>query len=307
MINSILEDMEGVSVAITSIGLDGEKIDQVTLMEKPRIFVKSGTTVATAYGTLKEWEASYEILMETGIRTSIGEVVICKVKEHGNALIAGPSIISEMEYVVSLLESQNPEKVFVDGAFFRHGFARISEATVLVIGSNYHQNIDIVVEDAKAIVNKFSIKRPLFDVEFLENRDQICLFNDSQNFQEFNSKSILGMTEKIFSDENKKYRFLYVSNSLPNELIEYMVSNRLKLEGIIVETPMNIQLSDLNMKRLSKLVKNVYTLKPMNLVAVCYNPYSPKGYRFNDQQFKDSLEQSIGMRVFNVRKEECDE
>ncbi len=299
--------MEGVSVAITSIGLDGEKIDQVTLMEKPRIFVKSGTTVATAYGTLKEWEASYEILMETGIRTSIGEVVICKVKEHGNALIAGPSIISEMEYVVSLLESQNPEKVFVDGAFFRHGFARISEATVLVIGSNYHQNIDIVVEDAKAIVNKFSIKRPLFDVEFLENRDQICLFNDSQNFQEFNSKSILGMTEKIFSDENKKYRFLYVSNSLPNELIEYMVSNRLKLEGIIVETPMNIQLSDLNMKRLSKLVKNVYTLKPMNLVAVCYNPYSPKGYRFNDQQFKDSLEQSIGMRVFNVRKEECDE
>ena len=106
-------------------------------MEKPRIFVKKGYLVATAKNTLSEFEAEYEIIKKTIIFTSIGPVYILKIKKEGNALIAGPSIVLDMEKLVKIADEFNVEKILVDGAFFRHNFTKISNATVLIIGANY--------------------------------------------------------------------------------------------------------------------------------------------------------------------------
>jgi len=104
VINSILKDLDYNNVAITSIGLDGEKVDQVTFMEKPRIFVQEGYIIATASDTLKMFEAEFEELQTTNIYTPIGPIIIVKIKKAGNALIAGPSVVFDMEKIIQLLE-----------------------------------------------------------------------------------------------------------------------------------------------------------------------------------------------------------
>jgi len=162
-----LSQLKDQSVGITSIGLDGEKIDQVTYMEKPRIHTKAGDIVATAEKTLEAFEASYEVVGQTDIRTSIGNIVIVKITIAGNALIAGSSTVSGMKRTIEILKGFGLNKILIDGAFFRHSLARISDATVYVVGANYNPDMMKTVEDSKLSSKKFDIHKPSADFDFL--------------------------------------------------------------------------------------------------------------------------------------------
>ncbi len=87
MLNQIINEYKGEIIAITSIGLDGEKIDNVTSRPKPRIRVYPKTIIATAYDCLKECYFDFLILEETDIRTPLGEIVIIQVSTEGLALV----------------------------------------------------------------------------------------------------------------------------------------------------------------------------------------------------------------------------
>ena len=60
------------TLGLTSIGRDGESTDIVTGTEKPGIFVKEGTLIATAKDMLRLGDVTKEILMTTGIPTPLG-------------------------------------------------------------------------------------------------------------------------------------------------------------------------------------------------------------------------------------------
>lgn len=303
MINSILYDLETTKIAITSIGLDGEEIDQVTYLEKPRVYVSKGYIVATARDTLKAFEAEYETLIETDIFTPIGDLVIVKIKKAGNALIAGPSVIFDMEKTLKLLDEFVLDKIFIDGAFFRHSLAKISEATILVVGANLHQEMDRVVLDAELTFRKFNLKEPPQNVDFLVGKSHIHLVDEQGKFIDLGFDSVIGNTVKIFNWKNKNYRFLYLPKAFTNDFLEKLVEFRREFHfDIILDSPTNIQLNLLNLNNLFKLENQIYILKPTNLVAVCYNPCSSRGYKFDDLIFKKKLEHVLGQEVFNVKE-----
>ena len=62
------------TLGLTSIGRDGESTDVVTGTEKPGIFVREGTLIATARDMLRLGDVTTEILETTGIPTPLGEV-----------------------------------------------------------------------------------------------------------------------------------------------------------------------------------------------------------------------------------------
>lgn len=175
---------------------------------------------------------------------------------------------------------------------------------MLIIGANYSSVMEKVVDNAVNIVKKLSIKTPPINTEYLSKIDNIALLNDMDSIKILDFETVIGNTAKIFSTENEKYRFLYLPKSLTNNLVKIMVENRMKYNfDIILKSPINIQLNDHNLNNLWKLKNKIYTLNPINLVAVCYNPYSPKGYQFNDSIFKKKLEDKIGIKIYNVKRE----
>ncbi len=308
VINSVLADLKYNNIAITSIGLDGEEIDQVTFMEKPRIYAQKGYIIATAKSTLESFNAKYEVIKETNIFTSIGNVVIVKVIEGGNALVAGPSVILDMEKIVEILSSYAPKTIFIDGAFFRHSLAKIAEATVLVIGANLSGDIDKVTQDAVASVRKFSLDKADDRLDVLADKHNVCLVNEQYEIVELDFDTIIGNTAKVFVEGNRKCRFLYLPKALTNNFLLKMVEERSNYSfDIIVKSPVNIQLNIDNMSNLFKLKNQVFVLNKINLVAVCYNPASPRGYAFNDVEFKNVLEDKLHRKVFNVSKDVSNE
>jgi len=272
-------------------------------MDKPRVYVLEGYYVATAKDTLRAFEAEYEVVIETDIFTPIGNIFVVKIKKAGNALIAGPSVILDMEKIIKKLQEFHLDKVFIDGAFFRHSLAKISEATILVVGANLHNEMDIVISDAKATFKKFNLDPAPEKYSFLLNSEHVCLLSSEGKCIDLGFDSVIGNTVKIFNWKNKKYQFLYLPKALTNDFLEKLIAFRQEFHfDIILDYPTNIQLNFKNLNNLFKLKNKVYILKPVNLVAVCYNPISPRGYEFDNLVFKEKLEQALGQEVFNVKE-----
>lgn len=268
------------------------------------MYALEGYLVATASETLKEFEAAYETLEDTEIFTSIGYVKIVRITKPGNVLIAGPSVVSDMDKTVLLLEKYDLKNIFIDGAFFRHSLAKVAEATILVVGASLSHDIDKVVSDAVATVHKFSLKTVRKDLEKLQKYDNVCLVNEQNKIIDLKIKSIIGGTAKIFSKDGEKCKFIYVPRSLTNDFVQTLVDQRRDYKfNIIVKSPVNIQLNIENLSNLFKLDNEVFVLNSINLKAVCYNPTSPYGYEFDKMEFVEKLEKSLGMKIFNVVEE----
>lgn len=266
------------------------------------MYCLEGYTIVTASETLPEFEAEYEILEKTNIFTSMGCIYIVKIIKSGNALIAGPSRILDMEKVVKKLDDYDLKNIFIDGAFFRHSSAKVAEATIFVIGANLSHDIDKVVKDAVASVGKFTLEKPKKWLDFLKNEENVCLVNERNNFKRLDIKSVIGNSAKIFNENNKNYRFLFLPLSLTNDFVERLVEERRGFKwDILINSPVCIQLNIGNLENLFKLSNKVMVFNPIKLKAVCYNPMSPRGYEFNDFQFRQILVERIGINVFNVK------
>ena len=107
------------TLGLTSIGRDGESTDVVTGTEKPGIFVREGTLIATAKDMLRLGDTTLEIMETTGIPTPLGEVVIFRARSDGNVQLAGPSITTQLKEVSRLFFEMGADKSIIDGALGR--------------------------------------------------------------------------------------------------------------------------------------------------------------------------------------------
>ena len=304
--NEYLNHFDRSNLAVTSIGLDGEELDQVTNLEKPQILVQPGYLVATAYDTLGKYTCDYEIIKTLDITTSIGNVVIVKINSRGKALVAGPAKVTDMARLISELKNYQLDKIIIDGAFSRHVFAKITQATILVVGANYSRDIDLVVNDAVILHKKFSLK--YHDLKDFCFGDKICLINDDNMMINLEYSSIIGNVDRFFNLDFKNISKVYFPKSLTNKFAERLIVERRRCKfDIIVDSPINIQVHHGLLKKLFQLENQLYVDNPLNLSLVCYNPVSPLGYEFDNEEFKKKLTMNLGREVFNVLEGERDE
>ena len=137
VLNYILEHYQG-TIGITSVGRDGESLDSVYKVSKPRIFVLEGTIVASTTEALENSSIEYEVLKNTGIITPMGEVQIIRVSNEGYVDVAGPSYAEQIKEVYQ--EVYDLVDLFIiDGAFSRKQIAasNIVEASILVTGAAF--------------------------------------------------------------------------------------------------------------------------------------------------------------------------
>ena len=125
------------TLGLTSIGRDGESTDIVTGTEKPGIFVKEGTLIATAKDMLRLGDVTKEILMTTGIPTPLGEVVILRARSAGHVQLAGPSITTQLKSVSQAFFELGADRSIIDGALGRKslGARSVAEGVILCTGA----------------------------------------------------------------------------------------------------------------------------------------------------------------------------
>jgi len=308
VLNQIIKEYKNTVIALSSIGLDGEKIDNITAREKPRIKVYPQMILATAQACLTECYFDYEVIEKTAISSPLGDIVIIKVLTEGLALVAGPSTITAMKEIVEIFKKHQVTKILIDGALFRKSLAsiKVSDATVLATGASYAKNIDKVVEDTALLVEELTLKEVEKDLyELLINERNSLVMDKKNNKTVINLTTLLNNEKTVKTYLTKKTKYLYLTGALTNKLVQVMIDQRFILDDltIIVKDSTHIIVDPSYMKKLKLTNTKVLVLKQLNVLFLTYNPSSPFGYHFKDDLFKQKLTEKINLPIINVLKD----
>lgn len=304
VLNSIIETYHHQVLAISSIGLDGELIDNVTSLPKPRIFVYENMMVATAFECLKAAEATYEIIDKTGIETALGEIVIIRIKTSGNVLVGGPSIVTQMEALIKHIKTLKVDKILIDGAFSRKTISKSTDACIFAIGAVYSNDISKVIDAARLTIRQFSLPKVKDNLSYLESLDKVTLVNKNSHNIILDYDSVIQFQQEILDLITQDIEYVYLPGSLPSQFAKELIKKRKTvLPNIILKSPTHMVLPEIVLNNLFNTGILINVLYPVNLVGIMYNPFSPTGYVFDDQEFQDKLKCITNLPVINVMNE----
>jgi len=123
-------------LGLTSVGRDGEDLDAVTDLPKPRIRPPVGTLLATAEASARRATAPLTLVAGTGVHTGLGPVGIYRVTGRGAVVFAGPVTVEGATSAREALVAAGAHRVLVDGAIDRRASAspHLADGVLLATG-----------------------------------------------------------------------------------------------------------------------------------------------------------------------------
>lgn len=144
-------------VGLMSVGVDGETFDALGGHAKPPVSVSADTVVCTSENALRQIDASYDVLRSTKIRSSLGEVLICRMHRSGDVVLSGVRHRADVRFLTSALAEYSVDRVIIDGAFDRMAAASPQSADVVIAatGMAVAEDVETVAQVSARWVQRF--------------------------------------------------------------------------------------------------------------------------------------------------------
>jgi hypothetical protein len=290
---------KNLSVGITSIGYDGEDIDNITGLPKPRIFARKGTLVATTNRCLKVGTAKIEKLEETSFSTPLGNIVIGKIIEEGLIVVAGPNKGNELSVTLDKLKILGNELILVDGALNRIVPLMKTDALILTTGAARSIDNDFLAKEVQCIYNLFNLpkieKKDLMNLKNIEQKVITLIQKDySKKYLKTNSLISLSDIQELINRLNEETQLIYIPGVLTEFALSELIKKEVKLlksKNIIISNPTHllvggntISLMDTLLK-IKKLGINLKIIKTIPILAITVNPFYLL-YRYENSRYE---------------------
>lgn len=284
---------------LTSIGYDGESVDQVTGTDKPRIRVPAGTLVATARGLLARCRVEKEILETTGLATPLGEVILFRALDDGFVELAGPSVIADMKSLIDGVRARHDALILIDGALSRlssagHGLV---EAVILCTGASVDADFDRVM--AQTLLTAQQLQFPGTARQAELSRAAAWLPDEAAQVLAPGHANEDGIPAAWRDEDTLALKGL-VSERRARALLDWA---GFVDKTLILEDPTRLRVSPATFERLRRRRIAFEVLHPVKLLGIAVNPWSPRGHAFDEIRAVRILEQS-GVPIINVRRQE---
>ena len=300
-LNAIIDLFSEYKIGLTSIGLDGEELDQVNFLPKPKIEVKKGMVIATASACLDAAPILYKVITKTNLFTALGPIKIIEVLSKGHLVVAGPTTNSDLK---SLIELMKPyvDKVLIDGAFNRMTFSNIDliEGIILATGAIVHPSMDKTIEKTKAIVDAFHAPKSLVYDHIpsyklaIHTQDAVYLYHQ-KNYE---------MMKQAIDEHARHIESIYIQGAITPKLIDLLIAKRIENIDLVCDDPTKLLLSEIYFKHIKTLKINLHVIHSCKLIAVTINPFSPNGQHYDEDEFLKRMKDNLFIPVFNVLKME---
>ncbi len=307
VLRRLAEDYPDLSVALTSIGIDGERRDQVTQTDKPEICLRPEMFFVTAENFYRRKLLSAEVLgIDERYTTSLGKTIYARAKGTGKILIAGPPSTGGLRQVIAKMQEWGVSLTIVDGALSRMSLAApsVAEGMILATGAAYSaqpdQLVRRMVELQRLICLPELADRPLADSLADIEQGMRVIGKDGVLYDPGFASALL---EQVWSNPEwlQQGDTLYVAGVVGDSLL-----NRLRLvennQCLFVRDFTRIFASGpvVNSYLASgRVIKTLYSTRP---VAVTFNPLAPSGYRLDSEKMCKRLEEVLGIPVYDVRR-----
>ncbi|TVP95454.1 MAG: hypothetical protein EA374_03995 [Acholeplasmatales bacterium] len=295
-LNHVIQLFSG-QVALTSIGLDGESIDQLTGLPKPAIDTVAGMVIATARSTLSAATATVTVLEETPFQTALGPVCIVRVRRAGTVCVAGPTTNRDLQSVIEHLQAYHPH-VLIDGALERRTFAGIKSMSGMVLATGAAVSPDMAETIKKPAHVERLFALPTFSDLPRWPAEMRLAYHDAEGDLVWLKKDYRVLT--TIKDRLIRGGTLYVRGAITSRLTSFLRDHRLGGFNIVAEDATKYTLSLQEFAVFDHLGVSAYVTRRCPLLAITLNPWSPTGHHYEAAHFYTAAVTALKTPVYNV-------
>ena len=290
-------------IAVTSIGLDGEKTDQVTQTEKPEVTLAVGTYFVTTEYHYRQRQLLSEICQLSEDTTSLGRLVTARVLQEGKAILAGPSSTGRIRTLIGELRELGVDLTIVDGALSRKSPASpaVTDGLILTTGAAIAPDLNSIVSKTKFVYQLTQLSE--YEVD---NRDELMQYESGIYALEEGRAHRLPIASSLLFTKCKDILFshgntLFVSGIVTDNMLDYLrMQPNVKDIKLIVKDFTKIFVTPFVLQCFLQKGGQLRVLKRPNLLAMCINPTSPSGFKLESEKLRTALQQVVGVPVYDV-------
>lgn len=300
--------LDRVTVAVTSIGVDGECVDAVTATHKPEILIREGMLFSTSEKHYRQRRIFSELIDISDEHTALGRVVTAKALDSGKVLLSGPSSGVGLERWIRRMDSFGVGLKLVDGAISRMSSASpsISEAIVLSTGAAFSCNMHDLVRKTVHVVEMIMLE-PV-DESMCDKLSILAggiwkVSKEDGALEQIpgveSALSLSGISESLVRGASA----LYVSGAVTDRIVDRIVSDGASDGFMLVARDFTrLFVSPLKYQALKARGIRLGVLQSSRLLAVCVNPVSPNGIVLDSDRLCQMLEQNVPVPVYDLFK-----
>jgi len=297
------------TLALTSLGLDGEATDALTGLPKPRYIPQAGLLVATTADLLRQAEhegAQVERLQQLPGRTALGSVVLARILRPGRVIIAGPTLLRDLRHAMDQLQALGAHLCIVDGAINRLGAASpdVTDACILCTGASAASTPELVARRTAYVFLRLSTQRTQWMDANKKQTSQARLYvftiddggGTIENFTDVARPE--NEARWIVTHLNARQKLVFVlhgafTEELSRALLAYLPINNSSNNGeLIVQDGTKIFCHSVVLQRLSARGLTISVANPIRVLALTSNPFTPE-YLCSSQHLLDVLAREL--------------
>lgn len=292
-------------MAVTSIGIDGETVDQVTRTQKPEIVLREGMFFGTSEMHYRQRRLVSELIDVSDENTSLGRVVTAKALTTGKILLSGPSSATSLKRWMTEMRRLNIDLVIIDGALSRMSSASpaVSQSMILATGAAYSANLSTLVSKTAHVVDLVNLELTDEDnIHRLLPIERGVWFIDGDG--ELHSlEAMSSLSKDIRFEGMDDCKTLYVAGALVDGFLEKVRKNKsLKQVELVVRDFTKIFVSPQQFRLFLKSGGRIRVMQKSKLIAVTVNPTSPSGYVLDSDTLCNRLSEAIQLPVYDLLK-----
>ena len=292
-------------MAVTSIGIDGETVDQVTRTQKPEIVLREGMFFGTSEMHYRQRRLVSELIDVSDENTSLGRVVTAKALTTGKILLSGPSSATSLKRWMTEMRRLHIDLVIIDGALSRMSSASpaVSQSMILATGAAYSANLSTLVSKTAHVVDLVNLELTDEDnIHRLLPIERGVWFIDGDG--ELHSlEAMSSLSKDIRFEGMDDCKTLYVAGALVDGLLEKVRKNKsLKQVELVVRDFTKIFVSPQQFRLFLKSGGRIRVMQKSKLIAVTVNPTSPSGYVLDSDTLCNRLSEAIQLPVYDLLK-----
>jgi hypothetical protein len=305
----------GTHVGVTSIGRDGEEHDVIDArIDKPRVELQRGSLVATTGALLRASGLAHERLMQTGVRTPLGEVVLARLSQAGAVEVAGPSVAADLHAVSDAMLELGAEQVLIDGAIDRRAASSpaVAEGLVMATGAILSEDIGAVVRATSDAVDL--VRLPRADggsgagVDAERGAGADAAETDGTDWVTLERRLVLNAEPAEIAAalrEHPHASTFAVEGALGERFLEGLLAARSERSGrelrIVAGDPTKVFLSRRGPRWYARQGISIEVLQTIELKAITVNPLAPQSHRFDSQLLRELIGSAVaGVPILDV-------
>ena len=292
-------------IAVTSIGIDGETVDQVTRTQKPEIALREGMYFGTSEMHYRQRRLVSELIDVSDESTSLGRVVTAIALTGGKILLSGPSSASSLRRWMSEMHRMDIDLVIIDGALSRMSSASpaVSQSMILATGAAYSANISTLVSKTAHVVELVNMPLTSDDnIMRLMPLEKGVWFIDKEG-DLHSLDALTSLSKDIHFEGMDGCKTLYVAGALVDGFLEKVRKNKsLKQVELVVRDFTKVFVTPQQFRLFHKAGGHITVLQKSKLLAVTVNPTSPSGYVLDSDTLCARLSEAIQLPVYDLLK-----